>query len=75
MDKLTAAMREALGAAEVNLVQLSERTGIGYWELYNSLGPKGRGRKLRAEEFMKICRELEWDPWDFIPPSMGRSSK
>ena len=75
MDELTATLRGILGEMGVNLTQLSERTGIGYNALYASLGTKGRGRDLRATEFMKICRALKLDPREFMPWGMGRSSK
>ncbi len=66
MDNLTKWVREELGRQEVNLLRLSDQTGIGYWKLYDALGAGGRGRDLRAEEFMKICRALELDPWAFM---------
>ena len=67
MDELTAAMRETLGDAGINLKRLAAKTGISYCALYNSLGFVGKGRDLRAEKFMKICRVLKRDPWEFIP--------
>ena len=75
MDRLTAAVREAIGDAGVNLTQLAKNTGIDYWRLYDTLGAGGRGRHLRADEFMKICAALKLDPWEFVPQGMGRSSK
>lgn len=67
MDELTKALGETLRDTGINLKRLAAKTGISYCALYNGLGFGGKGRDLRAEEFMKICRVLKLDPWEFIP--------
>ena len=44
---------------------MSRDTGISYAALYNSLMRNERGRDLRDEEFLEVCRFLEVDPRDF----------
>ncbi|MBC8574473.1 helix-turn-helix domain-containing protein [Jingyaoa shaoxingensis] len=42
----------------INLSELSKISGITYSQLYNSVGNKKRVRKLRADEFLSICKAL-----------------
>ena len=66
VDELTKALGETLRDTGINLKRLAINTGIPYWTIYNSLGANGKSRSLRADEFMKICRVLMLNPWDFI---------
>lgn len=66
VDELTKALGKTLRDTGINLKRLAVNTGIPYWTIYNSLGTNGKSRSLRADEFMKICRALTLNPWDFI---------
>lgn len=49
----------------INLSDLSRKTGVAYSSLYASLGEKGRGRELQADELTNICFVLHINPMDF----------
>lgn len=49
----------------INLSDLSRKTGVAYGSLYASLGEKGRGRELQADELTDICFVLHINPMDF----------
>ncbi|MCM1039815.1 MAG: helix-turn-helix transcriptional regulator [Ruminococcus sp.] len=49
----------------INLSDLSRKTGIPYGSLYASLGEKGRGRELQADELTNICLLLNINPMEF----------
>jgi hypothetical protein len=49
----------------ITIAYISRQTGLSTNILYPSLG-KGRGRKLNADEFMKICGCLKIDPNQFM---------
>lgn len=49
----------------INLSELSRKTNIPYPALYASLGEKGRGRELGADELTSICFVLQINPMDF----------
>lgn len=66
-DALTEAVRKHMAESGQNLKWLAQETGYSYAQIYMSLGASGRGRPLRAEEFMTICGVLGLDPWDFMP--------
>lgn len=65
-DALTEAVRKLITEEGGNLKWLAQEIGISYSALYSSIGASGRGRPLRAEEFMTICGVLGLDPWDFV---------
>lgn len=49
----------------INLTKLSKGTNIEYCAIYDSLGNSGRGRDLKDEEFVRICRFIGKNPMDF----------
>ena len=49
----------------INLSNLSRKTNIPYGNIRDSISPAGRRRKLRADEFLKICIELDENPMLF----------
>lgn len=49
----------------INLSNLSRKTNIPYGNIRDSISPGGRRRKLRADEFLKICIELGVNPMAF----------
>lgn len=52
----------------ITLFSIIKRTGIGKTAIYSSLGEGGR-RKLRAEEYIKICSAIGIDPMQFVADS------
>ena len=66
MDAITQSVARYIEEKGVSVRNLSEKTGISYSALYDSLLNKGRGRELRAWEFMAICRFLEKKAEDFM---------
>lgn len=49
----------------ISIKKMSERTGIPYTSLYNSLMNTRRKRDLRADEFMAVCIFIGVDPMFF----------
>lgn len=49
----------------ISIKKISERTGIPYNSLYNSLMNTRRKRELRADEFMAVCIFIGIDPMFF----------
>lgn len=49
----------------INLSELSRKSGVEYPALYASLGNKGNGRELRANELTSICLVLKKNPMEF----------
>lgn len=54
----------------IALTVVSEKTGIPYNVVYNSLGPKAK-RDLRAGEYLDICLFLDIDPKRFHVKKAG----
>lgn len=50
----------------INITRMSEKTGVPYAALYDSLCSKTRSRDLRAAEYMAVCNFLGKDPRDFV---------
>lgn len=50
----------------ITLFSIIRRTGIGKTAIYSSLGENGK-RKLRADEYIKICSVIGVDPMYFVP--------
>lgn len=61
----TEKVREYLISNKISLLSLSQKTGITYSQLYNSLGNQKRERDLRLDEFMSICKALNISPETF----------
>lgn len=55
----------------INLSELSRKSGVEYSALYASLGKKGTGRELRANELTSICSVLKINPMDFMSKEEG----
>ncbi len=62
----TKAVANYIKSKGISVKTISERTGISYSVLYDSLCSKTRNRDLRADEFMAVCNFLEKDPRDFM---------
>ena len=66
MDIPTRALSKYVTEKGVNLSRVSEKTGISYQALRDSLSENGRKRDLRAGEFFQICSFLDINPLELI---------
>lgn len=66
-DAITTSISNYIKSNRINLSELSRTTGIGYKQLYASLGDKNRNRELRAWELFRICEALKISPVSFDP--------
>lgn len=64
MDMITAAVAEYVKEKGIAVTGIAEKTGLPYGAIYPSLCPAPT-RKLRADEFMRICLFLEVPPEQF----------
>lgn len=62
----TKAIADYIKEKGISVKKVSDKTGIPYCVLYDSLCSKTRNRDLRADEFMAVCNFLEKDPRDFM---------
>lgn len=62
---VTKNIAEYVRSMGINLSELSRKSGVAYGSLYASLGDKGRGRELQADELTDICFILHINPMDF----------
>ena len=60
---------------KVNVSELSRDTGIAYRVLYDSFLNSARKRKLRADEFLKICKYLQLDMTMFAEDGKAEKTK
>lgn len=65
MDIPTSSLSAYIIDKGVNLKRISEKTGISYQILRDSLSENGRKRDLRAGEYFLICSFLNLNPMDF----------
>lgn len=65
MDIPTRNLGEYVREKGINVTRMSEKTGIPYTALYDSLLHKNRERDLRIGEFFSICLFLGVDPMIF----------
>lgn len=65
MSQVTTRVANYVNSKGISIARLSEATGVEYCAIYDSLGPKGRGRDLRDYEFIRVCKFLEVNPMDF----------
>lgn len=65
MSRVTEKVAKYVMEKGINLAKLSRETKIPYQSLYVSLTENSRGRELRADEFLRICRFLDVDPMRF----------
>jgi lambda repressor-like predicted transcriptional regulator len=61
----TNALADYLKEKGIAITVVSEGTGLGYNELYRSLGK--RDRPIRGDELLIVCAFLEIDPKRFTP--------
>lgn len=71
MDRVTTAVAQYIREKGIAVTNLAERTGIPYGAVYPSLCANPT-RKLRACEFMEICRFLGVPPENFWNPPTNR---
>ncbi len=62
----TDALRKIIKDKEIDIKAMSRETGISYMQLYDSLSHSTRRRKLRAGEFLKVCKYLGISPETFM---------
>lgn len=62
MDNPTISLSRYVKDKGVSLKRISEKTGISYQVIRDSLSMNGRNRELRAGEFLSICEFLSLDP-------------
>lgn len=65
MSQVTTRVAKYVKDKGISIAKMSEVTGLEYGAIYDSLGPRGRGRDLRDNEFIKVCKFLEVNPMDF----------
>ena len=65
MTDVTKAVSEYIRDKGITISTISQKTGISYGVLHSSLCKKAK-RKLRADEYLKICYFLEIDPLRFF---------
>lgn len=70
MDEITLRVSKYFGDKGIMVTTIAEKTGISRSALYKSIN-ENPTRKLRADEFMKICAFLEIDPHRFWCASPG----
>lgn len=66
-------LSEYIKSQGITLFSIIRRTGISRTVVYSSLGENGR-RKLRAEEYLKICSAIGVDPMKFIPENADKGA-
>lgn len=71
--KITKNVSTYIAEMGISLSSLSKKTGIPYGALYASLSCNGRGRELKANEFISICITLNINPMDIA--CGGRNEK
>lgn len=65
MDIPTKNLSDYISKKGISLRNMALSTGISYQRLIDSLSQNGRGRDLRAGEFITICKFLDQDPIKF----------
>ena len=66
MKDATSRLAEIVRERKLSPKMLSVETGVPYMALYYSLFSDKRNRELRADELLKVCRELHIDPIELI---------
>lgn len=69
----TSALGEYVKENKVAIRKISEYTGISYRKLQSSLKVHST-RKLRADEFLKVCFFLKIDPYEFYEETYEHAS-
>lgn len=65
MSKVTENVAQFVKEKGINLTKMAKATNIEYGSLYDSLGSSGRGRDLKDDEFVKVCKFVGKNPMDF----------
>lgn len=73
MDGVTMALAAYVRERGITVTTLADKTGLSYGAIYPSLC-QSPTRKLRADEFMRICNFLDVDPLKFKTPTIGLRS-
>lgn len=58
----TEVIKNAVDARGITMSELARRTGINYFSLRKKLAGE---RKIKADEFVALCKELDLDIEDF----------
>ena len=66
MSKVTEKLAKYISERDVNLAEMSKRTGIAYMDIYHSIGAGRRNRSLRDYELLMICKYLNICPMDLL---------
>lgn len=66
MEDITIKLRDYILSRGINIHKLAYSLGIPYNKLRASFSLTGRGRELRASEFIPICIFLQLDPFQFV---------
>lgn len=65
---ITQKVAEHVKKTGISLTAISKKTGIPYYLLFESLSEQGRGRELRADELVCVCRILKINPMELANP-------
>jgi DNA-binding Xre family transcriptional regulator len=66
MKDATSRLAEIVRERKLSPKMLSVKTGVPYMALYYSFFSDKRNRELRADELLKVCKELHIDPIELI---------
>lgn len=66
MDDITIRLRDYILSRGINIHKLAYNLGIPYNALRASFSLTGKGRRLRASEYIPICIFLHLDPFQFV---------
>ena len=65
MSLVTENVAKYINNKAINLTKMSKEIDVEYGVLYDSIGNKRRGRDLRDDELIKVCKFLGVNPMDF----------
>lgn len=66
MSRVTEELARYVNEKNVNLTEMSKKTGIAYMNIYHSIGVGNRKRSLRDYELLLICKYLKINPMDLL---------
>lgn len=69
MSCITKSVSRYVKEKRINITGMSRDTGVPYSALYASLCDEERGRSLRDDELVAVCRFLGVNPMDFADES------
>lgn len=70
---MTEELAQYIKAQGITLFSIIRRTGISKTVIYSSLGENGK-RKLRVEEYYKICSAIGVDPMKFAAENADKGA-